>query len=434
VITLLIDQTMGHAQIDFEAIETCLRSSMLEVGRDALERVLNALPHQVSDAPIKCEHGHSMRAAVIRQKRVMTVLGHVDIYRPYYYDASCCHGSSPYDRMLDVDGTMFSPGVRNMMAYVGAKGPFAAGEEDLRRLAVLPIPAKSIERLCGIIGKQVDVYRWQQPPGSDIRQLGQDMRGQTMYIEYDGTGIPVLKRETVGRKGKGPNNEAKTREIKMGCVFTQTRWNADGYPERDEQSTSYVGACEQAETFGRRILHEAQVRGLENAARVCVIGDGAPWIWNLATEHFPRAIQIVDLYHARQHYAEVARMVFSEESARLAQWNQKRKCELDKGDIAAVVRALNRLSPRTRMAREARDKAIGYFQTNAYRMRYKYFRSRGLFVGSGVIEAGCKNVVGHRLKQSGMHWTIQSANDILSLRCLFLGNQWDDFWEARAAA
>ena len=433
MIALLLNQLLADAQIDFEALEGCLRSSMLEIGRDALEQMLNAVPQQASKMRLHCEEGHTTRSAVMRNKRVMTVLGTVEIHRPYYYDTFCQQGWSPYDRMMDVDGTMFSPGVRNMMAYVGAKGPFREGQEDLQRLATLDITAKSIERLCGIIGKQVDAYQWQQEAGSDIRLLGNGKKKhETLYILYDGTGVPVLKRETVGRKGKdGP---AKTREVKVGCVFTQTRLNADGYPERDESSTTYVGACEDAESFSARITHMAEVRGLHQARRVCVIGDGAPWIWNIAEDRFPRATQIIDLYHAREHYSTVAKMVFPNESNVLAQWNEKRKKELDDGDVTAVIVALNRLETRTQVVRDIRDTAIGYFQKNAHRMQYADFRARGLFVGSGVIEAGCKTVVAQRLKQSGMHWTVQSANDIVALRCLFLGEQWDDFWEYRAAA
>lgn len=399
-----------------------------------LEGILNAMLPQSFDPSTPCQYGHGRRSAGIRSKRVMTVLGPVQVHRRYYYESSCRRGISPLDSVLDIEGTMYSPGVRNMMAYVGAKGPFREGEEDLRRLAGLSITAKSIERLCGRIGAQVDVYHWGRAENSDVRQLGQGRRNQTLYIQYDGTGIPVLKRETAGRKGKGADGVAKTREIKLGCVFTQTRLDPDGSPVRDEASTSYVGACESADLFQHRIVHEAKVRGLDQAVRVCVIGDGAPWIWTIAEEHFPRAINIVDLYHAREHYSAVAKLVFPAESVQLEKWNERRKHELDSGDVSAVMRALARLKPRTKVARSARDNAIEYYRKNASRMRYADFRARGLFVGSGVIEAGCKTVIGKRLKQSGMRWKIESANNITALRCLFLSDRWDDFWESRVAA
>lgn len=381
-----------------------------------------------------CPHGHPARSVSDRRKLLMTVVGPVEIWRRYYYDAACKHGWCLKDRILEVEDTMFSPGLRNMMAYVGSKAPFKEGEEDLRGLASLRIPAKSIERLCSLIGRQAEEYRWKQKRGSDLRGLDQRKKGKTMYIAYDGTGIPVLKRETEGRKGKGKDGEAKTREVKVGCIFTQTRVDEDGYPIRDEVSTSYIGACENVEEFRRRIAHEAEVRGMCHALRVCVIGDGAPWIWALADELFPTAIQIIDLYHAREHYCEVAHIVFPDKSTQGKRWREKRKKELNDGNVRAVVRAIARLTPRTKHAQQICEKAIAYFQRNARRMRYAYFRSLGLFVGSGVVEAGCKTLVGKRLKQSGMHWTVQAANHIITLRCLFLSNLWEDFWEDRKAA
>ena len=84
--------------------------------------------------------------------------------------------------------------------------------------------------------------------------------------------------------------------------------------------------------------------------------------------------------------------------------------------------------------KELCEREIGYFEKNKERMRYADFKKRGLFVGSGVMEAGCRTVVGQRLKQSGMHWTVNGANSIIALRCNLLSNRWEDFWEYRAAA
>ena len=370
----------------------------------------------------------------MRSKQLLTMLGPVTIQRQHYYHPVCQHSHAAIDQALDIDGIMYTPGLRNMTAYVGATSCYQEGSEDLRRLAGLTIPAKSIERICGIAGPLVEAYRWQQAPGSDVRLLAAVVPIQTMSALADGTAVPVLKRETVGRKGKGLDGIAKSREMKLGCIFTQTTLDKDGYPVRDEASTSYVGACEHADAFGTRLEHEATVRGIAQARRVCVIGDGAPWIWNMAEERFPTAIKIVDLYHAREHYNDVAKMVFPSESTALNTWTEQRKQELDNGDVRAVIRALERLTPKTKAARTARDSAITYFHNNPDRMRYAEFRAKGLFVGSGVIEAGCKTVVGKRLKQSGMHWSVQSACNVLALRCLLLGQRWDDFWEYRAAA
>jgi hypothetical protein len=128
-----------------------------------------------------------------------------------------------------------------------------------------------------------------------------------LYVQMDGTGVPVVKKETEGRKGKTDGQPAHTREAKLGCVFTQTAWDEKGHPIRDPDSTTYTGAIEPAEEFGKRLYLEAWKRGWDRAEKKVVLGDGAEWIWNLAQIYFPGAVQIVDLYHARQHLWELAR-------------------------------------------------------------------------------------------------------------------------------
>lgn len=254
-----------------------------------------------------------------------------------------------------------------------------------------------------------------------------------LYITIDGTGLPVVPRETEGRQGKDETGKAKTREAKLGCVFTQTREDKKGFPIRDLGSTTYVGAIEGAESFGPRIYAEAVRRGLRQAEKVVVLGDGGVWIWGIATLYFPFAIQIVDLFHAREHLANLSKAVFGTNTATAKEWATARSDQLDEGDVEAVLAEMNLLSPQQANACEEVRKAIGYFTTNAERMRYAKFRSQGLFVGSGVVEAGCKSI-GFRLKQSGMRWTVAGANAIIALRCCQLSGRWEEFWETRAAS
>ena len=330
----------------------------------------------------------------------------------------------PRDDALDIVGSSFSPGVRRMMSRVGSQEPFEKGRHDLKELAGLEVTAKQVERISEQTGQQAE--SWQAGRPDKIILLKSIPK---LYITYDGTGVPVVPRETEGRTGK-QNPQAKTREAKLGCVFTQTTLDEQDQPLRDENSTSYVGAIETAEAFGVRIYTEAVRRGLDHAQLVVVLGDGAPWIWKIADEHFPGAIQIVDLYHARQHVTELAKLVLG--SAGKA-WAELRYQQLDEGKVEALLGTMMRLKPSQPDLQAAIDKAVHYFQTNADRMRYAQFRRQGLFVGSGVVEAGCKTIVGQRLKLSGMHWTVPGANAIIALRCLDLGNQWEDFWESRHA-
>jgi hypothetical protein len=200
-------------------------------------------------------------------------------------------------------------------------------------------------------------------------------------------------------------------------------------------STTYTGAVETAEEFGRRLYQEAGKRGWSRAQKKVVMGDGAEWIGNLVAEHFPGAMQIVDLYHARQHLWDLARRLYANDEGKRKAWiklHQKRL--LDRGKIEKLVGALRALKSRNSEVTEKIHIEADYFERNAERMRYPRFRRQHLFVGSGVIEAGCKTVVASRLKRSGMFWTVRGANAILALRCAYLNGRFEDYWESRRAA
>jgi hypothetical protein len=218
-------------------------------------------------------------------------------------------------------------------------------------------------------------------------------------------------------------------------VFTQTKWDEKGYAIRDPDSTTYTGAIETAEEFGQRLYLEAFDRGWSRALKKLVIADGAEWIWNNADAHFPGAIQIVDLYHAREHLWELARRLHPNDQAKQKAWMKAHQERLlDQGKIEKLVAALRSIHSTNAEIREKIRTESDYFERNAERMRYPEFRRQHLFVGSGVIEAGCKTVIGSRLKQSGMFWTVRGANAIIALRCCHLNGRFEDYWEARRTA
>jgi hypothetical protein len=420
----------GH--IDLEVTETYIRDSMHQIGSIMLEKLLNSDNGGFQGKTIPCEKGHTFKFKELRDKNLLTVLGSVNVKRAYYYDKECNKGYCPKDTLLDIKGTSFSPGMRRIMCRVGAYRPFGLGHEDIKEMAGIEVSEKEIERVSYQIGSDVEGYFKAEPEQSSTSNIIPLHGIEKMYVLMDGTGVPVVKKETKNRKGKGENGESKTREAKLGCVFTQTTLDEKGFPIRDEGSTSYVGFIETAEDFGDRIYAEAIARGLEKAKVVCVIGDGAQWIWNIADFYFPDAIQIIDLYHAREHYWYVAKKIFSNDKKKTKTWTNKRRKELDSGNVEKVIAAMKRLSPTTDEEKEDIEKQMLYFEKNKKRMRYKKFRDQGLFIGSGVVEAGCKNVIGQRLKQSGMHWTVKGANNIIALRCCLYSNQWEDYWEYRA--
>jgi hypothetical protein len=323
-----------------------------------------------------------------------------------------------------------------MEAIVGSNAPFGRGCEPLKVLAGLEVTAKAIERTAETIG--ADIAKGEQQEVDRAKQLVLPAVSKCnipkIYVLMDGTGVPVVLAETQGRTGKIEGQRARTRECKLGCVFTQAIVNAEGRPIRDPDSTTYTGAIETAEEFGLRIYTEAWRRGWEWATLRIVIGDGAIWIWNLADLHFPGAIQIVDLYHARQHLWAVAALLFPNDSARQKRWMVPAQRLLDQGQIERLVKRLRKIESENQEVVQKLSLEAEYFERNAHRMRYPEFPKLGLFVGSGVVEAGCKTVIACRLKCSGMFWTVAGANAIIALRCSLLNGRFENYWEAARSA
>jgi hypothetical protein len=412
-----------------------IRSVMHQAGASALtELVRYPEPEQ---RVIPCPCGQQARYRELRSKSVLTAVGQVQVSRPYYLCPHCHEGQFPADQELDIVDSGFSPGVRRMQALVGQDTSFDHGQQQMRLLAGLEVTAQSVERAAESIGADI-AQQAQQEIDRAVQLDLPIIAGKPipiLYIQMDGTGVPVVNKETQGRKGKFDGLPAHTREAKLGCVFTQTGWDHEGFAIRDPDSTSYAGAIETAEQFGKRLYLEAWNRGWSRAANKVVLGDGAEWIWNLAKQHFPGAIQIVDLYHARQHLWDLARLLYPTHAKRRNAWiglHQKRW--LDRGKIPKLIASLRSIqTPDADLAHKFRNEA-DYFARNAARMSYPAFRQLHLFVGSGVIEAGYKTVIGHRLKQSGMFWTVTGANSILALRCCHLNDRFEDYWAARKAA
>jgi hypothetical protein len=263
---------------------------------------------------------------------VLTAVGQLKVSRPYYLCPHCHPGQFPADVELDIEDTEVSPGVRRMQASVGHEAPFDHGRQQMKLLADLEVTTKSVERTAESVGAANTVRERQEIDRAMQLDLpiviGQPV--PTLYVEMDGTAVPVVKKETASRPGKIAGQPAHTREAKLGGVFTQSKCDAEGYTIRDPDSTTYVGAVETAEAFGKRLYLEAWKRGWSSAEKRIVIGDRAEWIWNLADQHFPGAIQIVDLYHARQHLWELARKLHPNDEVNQRRWmlvHQQRSTE-----------------------------------------------------------------------------------------------------------
>lgn len=408
---------------------------MLSAGATALGGLLDGIGCGRRSDAVFCECGTRMQSRGLKPKPLLTILGPVDYRRSLFQCPVCEKTRYPGDEQLDVENTSRSPGLRRMMARAGSKSTFREGRDDLRIYAGIKVSAKDVERVAETMG--TDMERWSAWERETVAAQPIPTRLEktipVFYVSYDGTGVPMVSSELKGRKGKQPDGSARTREVKLGCVFTQTTTDSDGFPVRDPASTSFVGAIEPAQQFGQRIYAEAVRRGIYQAQRVVVLGDGAEWVRHLAQEHFPGATLINDLYHAREHVSDLCKILFAPDENKILKYRMRWWTALDEGNIEKIAQQAKARISDDPQTKEKATKEIAYLTKNKSRMRYAFFRSQGLFVGSGVVEAGCKTIIGYRMKQSGMEWSVRGANAIISLRCLTLSGRFEDYWESRAA-
>jgi len=376
---------------------------------------------------VPCGSGHQAAFAGYRDKSFDTVLGLVTVTRAWYHCAECGHGLAPRDTELGVAGQSMSPGLAAMNDIAAAAGPFAGAARLLEEIGGVRLTAKRVERAAEASGTAVAEAGRDRAALIAARKLvplPPSPLPDKLYAAIDGTGVPVTGRETAGRDGKGEDGRARTREVKLAVFFTQGKPDKDGYPVRDRASTSVIATFEPAATFADLVKAEGIRRGADHVRQFTILGDGAAWIWGIATAKFPEATQIVDLFHAREHLHSLTRSLEFMLLDHKEEWLAARLADLDYGYIDGIEAAVRKY-PLQGVKKDEVDRELGYFLNNAPRMRYHWFRQCGLFTGSGVVEASCKTVIGQRLKQSGMHWTVAGADAITALRCREASSTWE---------
>ena len=252
--------------------------------------------------------------------------------------------------------------------------------------------ARQIQRLVQNVGPAAQ--KWQSREA--LVPLPGTQPAPILYVSGDATGVPMRKEELEERAGKQSDGSAKTRMANLGCVFTQHRVDEKGHPVRDYDSTTYVSTLSPIEEFGPLLRQEAIRRGLALATTVVLLIDGAEGLANMGRLCFSNAIQIVDFYHALEHAGKVLLALLGSKEhpdykRRLGVWAKR----LLRDQVQTLI-AQTRKECAGRPPAAAVEKELGYFVNNVPRMQYGTFRRHGFFIGSGVIEAGCKTVIGSR--------------------------------------
>jgi hypothetical protein len=417
------------AGLDFEALEMAARRQALRLAARALEQRLNADTSDYVGPELPCPCGGSARYHGRHGKTFESALGALHLERAYYHCEQCHSGFCPRDRALGLESFSLTPGVLRMTASAAALLSFEESRGLLHELAGVEVSAKQVERAAEALGAEIAVDERQQ-----VEKRGE--AAPTMYLGMDGTGVPMRSEEIADRAGKQADGSAKTREAKLVTIWTAESRDEQGKPVRDPGSITYSAAIESAATpdtspelsdFAARVQREASRRGFTEAPRPAVLGDGSAWIWNSATELFPQATQILDRFHAKEHLSQVGKVIYGDRPEGKP-WIQARYDELDEGRLKSLVQALHGHAGQYKEAREC----ARYIWNNRHRMRYSKFHKQGFCTSTGVVEAGCKVVIGTRLKRAGMHWTVKGANTIIALRCSKLSGRFEDFWERRS--
>lgn len=403
-----------------QELELLVRTALFK-SASALVGVLLQQAAARSDALYQAKAGEQRKGRETLQ--VQCLLGTFPLARDYYYHPAKHRGHYPADAALGLE-VGYTPALARLICLEGADEPgYEKAQRHLAETGGIAVSARQIQRVVQRVGQAAQVWqeRAAQPGRCDA---------PVMYVSADGTGVPMRPQELAGRKGKQPDGTAKTRQVYLGCVFTQHRTDEKGHPVRDHESTTYVSSFKSIAEFGPTLRQEALRRGLGSAGQVVVLIDGAAGLENMGKDCFKDSVQIVDFYHALEHAGKVLDALIGKHHpdfrARQRRWAKR----LLKDKVASLIAQTRQTSVGTPQA-QAVEEALGYFERNVERMQYGTFRKSGYFIGSGVVEAGCKTVIGARCKQSGMFWSQLGAENVLALRCIQSSRRQNEFWKHR---
>ncbi|MHB8599991.1 MAG: ISKra4 family transposase [Ktedonobacteraceae bacterium] len=453
----MIEQLQTVTQGDLQTLEQRVLTTCIALGRTMLEHILqHAAAEGERTARRDGDCGHRQRLVGMRPRQLHTLMGKVTIHRAYYQcltkeeaeGPSCSHGQAPYDAEWGPVTGRTSPGVQRLVGKLVARMTLSEALETFTSILPLPMSERQILNLIQPVGEALR-EREEEQVQSLFEQAGRKETHPSEHSVVAGSPIRRLYIETDGvtarmRRGSVAMEEPETtrtgdvyREMKVGAVF-------EGLPGRERSDLvpgvfldepgpiTYLARRMSAEEFGPFLYTVAHRCGLDRALEVVILGDGARWIRRLVEEHFPFAVQIVDLYHAREHVWHVANAVYGPGTTEGAAWANQANERLSQGEIDQLIQLIEMLpvlpaEPGT--SRSLPEIEADYFRSNAERMRYPLFRAKGMHIGSGIAEAACKTVVSTRAKRSGMRWTPEGLDAVLALRTSVLNLAYDSFWE-----
>ena len=412
----LADGTATHGTLD--QIEDAVARLGDEFRRRLQEQIIAERTRTPRENTLPCPCGGRARYHLTRERVLITRHGELRLARPYYHCPACRRGFVPLDTALGLDAETTTTQLRGWLAGLSARLPFPEATQVLAELTGVQVSVSTTTRTALAVGtavvqaQEATARQWVQG-----RQPPVERKPRRLYISADGKQVPL--REAWKRDGSLGELTCRWGECKSAVLY-----EAKAGPKGDEGVVHrrYLGTLADCHQFAPQLAVAAHQSGAAFAREVVFLADGAPWLWQIAAAQFPRAIQILDYYHASQHLYTVAEARFGEGTAAAKEWVQARQAELLADRVRAVLLAMAAWKPKSRTAKQVRRREFRYFRHNAERMRYGTFRQQGYQISSGVMEATCKHVVGQRLDQAGMHWRPAAATAIVAMRAALLSS------------
>jgi len=378
-----------------------------EIGREITDRIEEDATNQEGRGYVGsyaiCNCGCLSRYVRDYEKRIVSLHGDRKIVRAYYYCDKCKKGFCPIDETLELDGGCTTIGARAKIARLAALVPFGRCSTELNHLCEINVSAKTVERVAELVGSQIG------------REVAEDtafvlsghakeprLAPNRLYVTVDGAMAPM---------------KDGWRECKVGAVYEAS---TDSKGKVVARNIEHVGTFGNAEAIGDKLYALAFRRGVEHCGDVVVLGDGGRWIWNQAKSNFPKAIEILDFYHAAEHLSEVAKAWYGAQTPKAEKWLADRSLDFLEGRWEKVMRSIRAWKPLEAEDIKTKQDNLAYFKRNRERMRYDEYRAKEMHIGSGIAESSCKCLVQARLKGSGMRWTEAGAESMLQLRRLWL--------------
>lgn len=363
-------------------------------------------PHYPA-ATVACSCGGEAVYQRQRTGECKTLLGTLQLKRAYYLCAQCHHGFCPLDQQLGFCAGSISEGLDELLALLGCQFSFAHSAELVARLSLVEVSANRCRKSTETLGQRVAAAEeeqrqrvWEQPSAYQAPTCATPL--DPLYISADGVTVPT--------------RETGWREQCVGAVYTAKH---SRHALRSQQ-ISYVTDLGSRSCFSQQLWLEAQRRGLPQAQRTVFIGDGAQWLWEMAHDLFPEALQILDWYHASTYVWAVAHEVHPTDATAAKQWAETHLALLAHSQTDQLLIQLETLAA----SLPAAHTALTYLTNNRSRLDYARYRQLGLQIGSGTIESACNHLIGARLKQAGMRWNLANARALGKLRARLKSNRW----------